>query len=132
MEDITFSNNSSNCSFIYIDHLIKFNEQSEKEYMDNRNKFLEERNKKNVEELRKQKNRISAKKSRNKKNKEIKILIEENKRLREENLQLKKQINEIKDKFPCFCINCKNIIENIFITKNKNIFSIYKDLSNFY
>ena len=110
MEDITFSNNSSNCSFIYIDHLIKFNEQSEKEYMDNRNKFLEERNKKN---------------------KEIKILIEENKRLREENLQLKKQINEIKDKFPCFCINCKNIIENIFITKNKNIFSIYKDLSNF-
>ena len=128
MEDTFISNDSSDCSFIYIDHLIKFNEQSEKEYMENRNKYLEESNKKIVEELRKQKNRISAKKSRNKKNKEIKILIEQNKRLREENLQLKKQINEIKDKFPCFCINCKNIIENIFISKNKNIFSIYKDI----
>ena len=128
MEDTFISNNSSNCSFIYIDHLIKFNEQSEKEYMENRNKYLEESNKKIVEELRKQKNRISAKKSRNKKNKEIKILIEQNKRLREENLQLKKQINEIKDKFPCFCINCKNIIENIFISQNKDIFSIYKDI----
>ena len=128
MEDTFISNNSSNCSFIYIDHLIKFNEQSEKEYMENRNKYLEESNKKIVEELRKQKNRISAKKSRNKKNKEIKILIEQNKRLREENLQLKKQMNEMKDKFPCFCINCKNIIENIFISKNKNIFSIYKDI----
>ena len=128
MEDNFFSNNSSNCSFIYIDNIIKLNEQSEKEYMENRNKYLEESNKKIVEELRKQKNRISAKKSRNKKNKEIKILIEQNKRLREENLQLKKQINEIKDKFPCFCINCKNIIENIFISKNKDIFSIYKDI----
>ena len=55
MEDTFISNNSSNCSFIYIDHLIKFNEQSEKEYMENRNKYLEESNKKIVEELRKQK-----------------------------------------------------------------------------